>query len=385
MQASNPRLLERLLEQLPELASFRAVPAEWQERLSPHCFKGLPGGFLANTHMLAKTVPCRHPVSCFFHHDIKTEKDGRLIAQCQSGRKCEPFEITQEDRVVWKLNIGFILKDVAETLSLEPSPEGITDDLWRLGTITKYRVPAFVSFAISPSDHRKNAAIVAAQRNASFVFFVPTASSQSQPVQDTVTAANGRFGILADHLGLDERPSLFATLELTERRKDLGKEPAHSIPPVGFKPNTSWGQIVVTIMKNGRIGIAHRDGNPYRFYTRDELGFLCQNGSERCQLIGCIPIGPSKKSVNDARNRAREISDALRRATKIDGIAFDEDTRPVKQGADAPRWDSDEDPRSSEKGFWPCFKLRGEEERLQLPGGNYHPPPDSPEVVDEET
>ncbi|HSI15932.1 MAG TPA: hypothetical protein VK961_28040, partial [Chthoniobacter sp.] len=80
------------------------------------------------------------------------------------------------------------MAELAVALTLEGPSEVLTPTLWRIGTVTKLHVPIFLSFARTVSDHVQNVAFVAARRPERPVFFVPSASSALQPVDDALKA-----------------------------------------------------------------------------------------------------------------------------------------------------------------------------------------------------
>ncbi|MCS6245808.1 MAG: hypothetical protein H2172_18420 [Opitutus sp.] len=367
-------LLFRLLERLPVLAEVCAVPSEWLHHLGQDCFSSLPTGYLVNTRRAARWVPCRHAQrSCRRLHRIDEAGDGRLFAYAQPGEACPHFEITAADRLVWRIDLPTVLADIASTLTLDGPPEAVAPTCWRLGTATKRRIPVFVSLATSVVGHAQNVAFVAAQKHERPVFFVPTASAALHPVDTALTMSGGRLGVLADFLEMDRKNRLFATLELAERWHDLDREPARVLEKLPLPIGATWAHLVVTLLTNGKINIAHRSGSPERSYTRAELGFENKAGAETeaWQLLdfaaqhGCIPITPKAGKRDDtARNRMREIAAGFERVLVLPKNGFEKATSPFHETPGC----------VPVPGYWPLFKLRPQSARFTPPVGNYPVP-----------
>ncbi|MCS6245451.1 MAG: hypothetical protein H2172_18625 [Opitutus sp.] len=367
-------ILLRLFERLPLLAGVCAVPSEWHHHLGADCFRSLPTGYLVNTRRTARWVPCRHAQrSCRRLHRIDEDADGRLIAYAQPGEACPHFEITAADRLVWRIDLPAMLADIASTLTLDGPPEAVAPTCWRLGTATKRRIPVFVSLATSVVGHAQNVAFVAAQKHERPVFFVPTASAALQPVDTALAMASGRLGVLADFLELDRKNRLAATLELAERWRDLDREPARVLEKLPLPAGATWAHLVVTLLTNGKINIAHRTGSPERSYSRAELGFENKAGAETeawraldfAAHHGCIPITltPGKRD-DSTRNRMRSIASGLQQVVNLPTAGFEKATSPFHETPGC----------VPVLGYWPLFKLRPQSARFTPPVGNYPVP-----------
>ena len=379
-------LLFRLLERLPVLAEVYAVPAEWLHHLGQDCFSSLPTGYLVNTRRAARWVPCRHAQrSCRRLHRIDESSDGRLIAYAQPGETCPHFEITASDRLVWRIDLHSVLADIASTLTLDGPSEAVAPTCWRLGTATKRRIPVFVSLATSVAGHAQNVAWVAAQKHERPVFFVPTANDALQPVDTALTLAGGRLGVLADFLEIDRKNRLVATLELAERWRDLDREPSRLLEKLPLPTGATWAHLVVTLLTNGKINIAHRTGSPERSYTRAELGFENKAGAETeawraldfAAQHGCIPITQKEGKRDDStRNRMRSIASGLQQVVNLPTAGFEKATSPFHETPGC----------VPVLGYWPLFKLRPQSARFTPPVGNYPAPVlDLPADPDEPT
>ncbi len=363
-------LLLKLLESLANLAGLETVTAEWESLLGAGCMERLPAGYLVNARRVAEAVPCRNTPSCERHHVIEELPDGALVAMCTDDDVCcRTFNISHADRICWRLDLEFIASYVAETLSLDGTPEPLGRDAWRLGTITHRRVPVFLSYASTPAGHVANAALYAADPDCDGVFLVQSPAADTHSIRSAAKAAHVRLGVLSDLVALDRNRRLSARQELTDLWPDIAKDPGRRVQSIGFPEGTEWRHVVVTLTRNGRLSIAHHTGNPNRFFTSNELGFLRADGSPKkcwdslvqCADLGCIPYGIDTKSKSDARNRARDISNALQRAAGCAGFAFEDDKRAVKLSRR----------NHTAPGYWPRFKLRREEERFCGPRGNY--------------
>lgn len=373
-----PPLWPRFLEHLPSVADLVAVPSEWRGHLGADCFRALPACVFRNTHEAAGTVPCRHTVrSCRRHHRIEEEEDGRLVACPPRGADCRPFAITPEERLVWRLDLPGFMTELAAAFTLEGTPESLTPTLWRIGTATKLHVPIFFSFARTVPEHVQNVAFVAARRPERPVFFVPTSGSAFQPVDDALKACGGRLGVLGDFIAPDPKGGLQAILELSERWRDLEREPERAVGKLPIPSGAGWTQFIVTLMNNGRINVSHTSGNPQRTYTRAELKFETQAGADTEDLTmleviadhGCIPIRPQQagKRDEDAYNRVKGITAKLQRVLPVSGMAFKKSDTPL-HGSRL---------RSRITGYWPLLKIRREGDRMKLDLGNYPNDPDS--------
>ncbi|MEZ0216322.1 MAG: hypothetical protein ACAH89_04265 [Rariglobus sp.] len=366
------------------MADLAAVPSEWHGHLGADCFRALPSFTFLNTREAAGTVPCRHRTrSCRRHHRIEEEDDGRLVARPPRDSGCRPFAITPEERLVWRIDLPGLMAELAVALTLEGPSEVLTPTLWRIGTVTKLHVPIFLSFARTVSDHVQNVAFVAARRPERPVFFVPSASSALQPVDDALKACGGRLGVLGDFVAPDPKGGLTAILELSERWSDLEREPERATRKLRLPEGADWKHLVVTLLDNGNISISHREGSPNATYTRRELGFESQHGRESKDWltfqaavhVGYIPepsVGTDRDE--DTRSRVRSITKKLAAVTGIEGTAF-----ALGDGAEhAPRR------RNAGRGYWPLFKLRAESDRVRRGAARLGNSPSDPDDFPDE-
>ncbi len=137
--------------------------------------------------------------------------------------------------------------------------------------------------------------------------------------------------------------------------------------PLAIKPGTTWKEIVVTIMKNESICIAHRSGSPTHTYAPESLGFgrpqkaksMAWMALTACLDLGFIPHDGAPKSKNAARNRKKAITRALVQVTMISGPAFEvfEGTKTI---GGIPK---------EARGYRPLFKLRPEGKRYRHGNG----------------
>ncbi|MGH8019199.1 MAG: hypothetical protein ACREIA_13075, partial [Opitutaceae bacterium] len=146
-----------------------------------------------------------------------------------------------------------------------------------------------------------------------------------------------RLGYLEELLEYDNRRGWLALDELEElfSKPGAARQRLHRLR---FPRGSGWNHLVVTLMKDEMICVAHKTGNPSRFLTSQQLGFLRESGEPKkswesflhCVELGCIPAAGGKgKAATNARNRARDISECLRRIVGIDGLGFRESDRAV--------------------------------------------------------
>jgi hypothetical protein len=379
-----PPLWPKFLERLPLVADLAAVPSEWHGHLGAECFRGLPACVFHNTREAAGTVPCKQPTrSCRRHHRIEEEDDGRLVACPPRGSVCKPFDITPEDRLVWRIDLPGLMAELAAALTLEGPPESLTPSLWRIGTVTKLHVPIFLSFARTVSEHVQNVAFVAARRLERPVLFVPTANSALQPVADSLKACGGRLGVLGDFIAPDPKGGLIATLELSERWSDLEREPGRALRKLRLPEGTDWKHLVVTLLDNDHIAISHHTGSPKAEFTPRELGFESQHGKpskdwrtfQAAARIGYIPEPASgTERDEDTRSRVKSITKKLAAVTGIEGTAFALRDSPE----DGPRR------RNAGRGYWPLFKFRTQSDRVRRGAARLGNSPSDPDDFPDE-
>ncbi len=318
---------------------------EWADQLGgADRLARLPDGYLVNTGALAEAVLCCNKPSCGGHHLIDEHPAGGFVATSDDPEaECPSFRLSREECLCWRLDLPHLMRDIAETLSITPAPEPLGGTLWRLGAITKRRVPVLLSFAPNNSDHVRNAAIAAAQKQETFVFFVPKEQSASQPLEQLVTSNAGRLGILADHIALDQRRQLVAVIELEERWRDLAAEPASRQSPLRVPPGTPWSDIVIRVTDRETMKVSTCRGGEVKTFSRDGLGLNNQRRDGTPKQVwsfllfiagkNALPRPKDQRDRDMLKNRVRDLNRLLQRI--VDGI---ENEPPIRLGRtrDAP-------------------------------------------------
>src|SRR5207247_8219374 len=109
------------------------------------CMHRLPAGYFKTARKLADAVPCRNRPCCHRPHVVDELANGTLVASAiDTDVCCRSFRLAHEERVCWRLDLAHIMRDIAETLSIAGTVEQLSRDLWKLGTITKRRVPVLL-------------------------------------------------------------------------------------------------------------------------------------------------------------------------------------------------------------------------------------------------
>jgi hypothetical protein len=286
---------------------------------------------------------------------------------------CSSFPVTPEDLDPLRFDFDRLLGDFAEALTItgrvehrRPRPR-----LARLGVASHAEWPVFVGLPRRPSESLVLVERVRQEVDGRSVLLFPTPARLDAETRAAAMARDVGLAFLDDLLVFEPRKGWLATRELEEvfpaRRARTPKLRRLQLPP-----GTSWRQIVVTLLKNGRISVSHALGGHAQSYTRAELGFETQKGGEAtawtalkgAATIGCIPASRADSSGErdeKARNRSREITTALRRVVGVEGQAF-------KLSDEAPFGGAK---RSRLHGYWPLFKLRHEDDRFERDLGNY--------------
>jgi len=275
------------------------------------------------------------------------------------------------------------MAELAAALTLEGPAESLTPTLWRIGTATKFKVPILFSLARSASDHVQNVNFVAVRRLARPVFFVPTASSALQPVDDALKACSGRLGVIGDFIAPDPKGGFSATLELSENWSDLEREPDRAIRKLRLPEGADWKHLVVTLLDNDHIAISRHTGSPKAEFTPRELGFESQHGRESkdwrtfqaAARIGYIPEPTTgTERDEDTRSRGKSITKKLAAVTGIEGTAF--------ALRDGPAHGSRR--RNAGRGYWPLFKFRTQSDRVRRGAARLGNSPGDPDDFQDE-
>lgn len=372
-----------LLKKLELCSRLCASRAEWRLRLGAEVADTL-GSLLKITDGRAEALPCAHSRNCGGFHAVRELSDGRLIGVSEDDeRPCVPFDVTPVDLAVYRFDLKGFLSGIAETLTIDPQVEPLGSTVATLGTFTRRRVPAFVSFASTARKHRENLATVRAQRASDFIFFVSHPCPNFTDVERELSACQGRSDALTGLLEIDRRGRLLSTSELDQLWPDLGRELDRPVRRLSLPEGVDWKHLVVTLLDNGNISISHHDGSPNATYTPRELGFESQHGKaskdwstfQGIAHLGFIPEPfVSIDRDENLRSRAKSITKKLAAVTGIAGTAF-----ALRDGPEhGPR------PRGNTRGYWPVFKIRLETNRVRRGSarlGNF--PSDTDDFPDE--
>ena len=375
---------QQLLKRLDVYSGLRATRAEWVNRMGG-TLSPFMDTYLVITGDEATAVPCRQKPSCGGMHEVRPLSGRRLIAVCtDKDRPCSSFQIEPDDLAVFRFDFDRLAADIAEALTIEVNIETarLRPVLQKLGIAPHADWPVFIGIPIRPADSTRLVE-TAAQETSEHdgrILLLPTAERLDADTRRIAQALKVRLGFLDDLLSYDEQRGWLAESELEDAFPTTARTTAAS-KKLRMPPGTDWSNIIVTLMRNDRISIAHKSGNPNRAYTLGELNFETQAGNrnkawdafEEAVSVGCIPINSARGKRDDtARNRAREITECLQRALSIATPAFQESESPLN---DSPQ-------QTRIRGFWPLFKLRHEQDRFIPPLGNY---PSSPEDIPDES
>lgn len=361
-----------LLRQINLLHRLEATDAEWSARLAPRCIASFPEYF-PQAEGEAEWVPCRSKPPCGCPHEIRNLSGGRLIAACSDpDAECPDFSVHQSELAIYRFDLHRLAADIAEALTIEPTVETVRKRpcLVRLGTAPHAAWPVFIGLHERRADHLRLIETAAIEPgHAARILLLSNTDGLDPETRRQAHALGVKIGFLDHLLDYDEHAGWMARSELEDIFPD-GKKRAAQIKPLRLPKNAGWGDIVVTLTKNGRISIAHKSGNPHGLYRPEELGFFKLNGETAkswdyfkiCVGTGCIPAkAHDAKAIEFARNRARDVSKCLGVATRIKEFGFKNSDGPVNGTIT----------HHSANGFWPLFKIRADEDRYQHPSGNY--------------
>jgi len=362
-----------LLRSLDRWVDLKATRMEWE-----HCFeRGITASFesyFVSVNGEATAVPCRRKPSCGGVHEVRELSRGRFVAvPVDPECPCSSFPVTPEDLDPLRFDFDRLLGDFAEALTItggvehrRPRPR-----LARLGVASHADWPVFLGLPRKPSESLILVERVRQEVDGRSLLLFPTPARLDVDTRATANARNVGLAFLDDLLVFEPRKGWLATREL-EEVFPAPRARAPKLRRLQLPPKTSWRQIVVTLLKNGRISVSLAVGGHAQSYTRAEMGFETQKGGEAtawtalvgAATLGCIPVSrghASGERDEKARNRSREITAALRRVVDVEGQAFKLSNEAPFAGAK----------RSRVRGYWPLFKLRHEDDRFERDLGNY--------------
>ena len=353
-----------LLKKLEQCAKLRTTKAEWRHRLGDDVFGSL-GTLLEITEGKAEALPCAHRPGCGGTHEVRRLSEGRLVAvSADDERPCTSFDVSRADLAIYRFDLEAYLREIADTLTLETYIDRVGETLVLMGTLSKRRVPVFMSFASTARKHRENLAAVRAHDPEVFVFFLSHPCPELSALERDVKLADGRFSVLSSLLDVNRNGRLVASLDPSDLWPDLARDPARPAGRLVLPDGCEWKHLVVTLLDNGNVSISHHTGSAARTYTPRELKFESQHGKESLDWDALklaahahyIPVREKDgERDEDARSRAKGITLKLAAVTGIEGTAF--------TLADSP--EHGHHPRGAGRGYWPLFKLRPETERVQ--------------------
>lgn len=341
----------QLLKTLELCATLRATKAEWRMRLGKD-LAGASGDLLKITDGEAEALPCSHQPGCGGFHEVRPLSGGRMLAvSSDTERPCSSFEVRRCDLAVFRFDLEKYLREIADTLTLDAHIDRIGLTLAALGSITKRRVPVFLSYASRPQRHRENLAAIRARNPDDFIFFVSHICTELSAVEGEVKIAGGRPSVLAGLLELDRQGRLTASCELTDLWPDLALEPKRRVEPLQVPDGTCWADIVFHLTDRETLKVTTRAGGDHKTYTRDALGMNNQRTAssepkDAWALLLLIasrhpngfPQPRGEKDRTTAANRVREINELL-----SDLVSPSPTPRPIrksrKTGDDGYRWD----------------------------------------------
>lgn len=373
-----------LLKKLEQCASLRATKAEWQQRLGDDVFGSL-GTLLKITEGEAEALPCAHRPGCGGFHEVRGLSGGRLLAvSADAERPCTNFEVRRVELAIYQFDFDAYLREIADTLTVDAHIDQVGATLVSLGSISKRRVPVFMSFASTARKHRENLAAVRANDPDVFIFFLSHPCAELGAVERDVKLAGGRPSVLTSLLEVNRNGRLIASLDPTDLWPDLARDPARPAGRLVLPDGCQWKHIVVTLLDNGKVSISHHTGSPAGTYTPRELKFESQHGKESLDWDAIklaaharyIPVSEKDgERDEDARSRAKGITQKLAAVTGIKGSAFTLADGPEH----GPR------PRNAGRGHWPLFKLRPETDRVSRGRSRVgNSPADSEDISDDD-
>lgn len=139
---------------------------------------------------------------------------GDIVGVPDDGSKT--ITLSKTDVLIYRLDHKRILRDTAAALGFEAAEEGIAGVpfTFRMGTfkpLAGFSFPAYVAFALEPTDVRRAIEYVAALSTKPFVFFAPTGRFMNAACESLLQNHNACFLSLSDALKIDPNGSLLAT------------------------------------------------------------------------------------------------------------------------------------------------------------------------------
>lgn len=340
-----------LLKKLEQCADLRATKAEWQHRLGDDVFGSL-GTLLKITEGEAEALPCAHRPGCGGFHEVRPLSEGRLLAvSADADRPCSSFEVRRSDLAVFRFNLEGYLGEIADTLTLDAHIDRIGPTLAALGSITKRRVPVFLSYSSLPQKHRENLAAIRARSPADFIFFLSHPCKDLSALEGEVKIAGGRPAVLAGLLEIDRRGRLTAALEPTDLWPDLASEPKRRIEPLRVPVGTTWADVVFHMTDRETLKVTTRAGGDHKTFTRDALGMNNQRSklnAAKAQWMLLVEIAQNHPEGFDQPKGSKARTDTANHVSDLNTLLVDlvdpaPGALPIrksrKKGDEGYRWD----------------------------------------------
>ena len=137
-----------LLKKLELCARLRATKAEWRQRLGDEIFQSPAlSPFLKITDGAAEALPCSRMPGCGGFHEVRELSGGKLVAvSTDEDRPCASFAVRRVDLAVYRFDLDALLREVAETLTVNPHVERLEKTLVALGSSPNDASPSFSLF-----------------------------------------------------------------------------------------------------------------------------------------------------------------------------------------------------------------------------------------------
>jgi hypothetical protein len=341
----------QLLKKLELCARLRATKAEWRMRLGGDAADSL-GSLLKITAGVTEALPCAHRPGCGGFHEIRELSGGRWIAvSADDERPCSPFDVRQTDLAIYRFDLDGFLVGIAETLTIDRHIDRLGPTLATLGTLTKRRVPVFLSFASTAAKHRENLAAARIRASGEFVFFLSHPCPDLTAIEREVGDCRGRSSVLTGLLEVDRRGRLLATTELTDLWPALAAEPARPVDPLRVPAGTTWADIVFHLTDRETLKVSTRTGGDHKTFTRDGLGMNNQRtklNTAKAQWTLLVTIAQDHPNGFDQPKNAKARTDTANHVSDLNTLLARlvdpaPSPRPIRKGRKADdngyRWD----------------------------------------------
>lgn len=202
--------LQRLWRAIESVPGSATSLQEWRDRLGDD-FASVQS-LLVLTDQFATKL--RTPSEPHVEYRVVHHGPGDIVGVTGDGSKT--ITLSKTDVLIYRLDHKRILRDTAAALGFEAAEEGIAGVpfTFRMGTfkpLAGFSFPAYVAFALEPTDVRRAIEYVAALSTKPFVFFAPTGRFMNAACESLLQNHNACFLSLSDALKIDPNGSLLAT------------------------------------------------------------------------------------------------------------------------------------------------------------------------------